>query len=235
MQPFRQNLLSALATVVYVKTVVGGCDLLVSRNVLPSKVSRKIVHVAAGSWILFWNYFTQDHWTWRLNILVPAVYSIQLFVQGAIIKNPNDKEVKTMTRSGNPIELLFGPLFFTLIMNLVGLLFFKQEIGIMIMACLGYGDGIAPLIGTYFPFGAYRTWPFGANDQKTLSGSIIGFFGGSLIGYLLLRSAILGIPDADNWNAFIPIAIMATVTEGISGQWDNIGIPAVVYYVYNHY
>lgn len=98
--PLHQNLLGALATVVYVKAVIGSCDFLVSRKWLASKISRKIVHMAAGSWILFWPLFDTSHVTWKLNITVPAVYTVQLFVKGAILRDPNDAEVKTLTRHG---------------------------------------------------------------------------------------------------------------------------------------
>ena len=143
--PMHQNMAAALATVVYVKVVIGSCDFLVSKDLLAAPISRKIIHVAAGSWILWWPFFTQEHWTWQLNILVPAVYSVQLFVKGAILRDPNDQDVKTMSRSGDPTELLFGPLFFTLVMNYVGLSCFREPLGVLIMACLGYGDGIAPV------------------------------------------------------------------------------------------
>jgi hypothetical protein len=96
---------------------------------LPVKISRKIIHVAAGSWIIFWPLFSTEHWTWKLNILVPAIDSVQLFVKGAIIQDPNDVDVKTMTRTGNPTELIYGPLFFTIIMNIVVIFLFSKGRG----------------------------------------------------------------------------------------------------------
>ena len=69
------NVAAAVVVLVYVKTVIGICDVLVRRSVLKPADSRKIVHVAAGSWLLFWNLFDDSHWTWTLNILVPAAYA----------------------------------------------------------------------------------------------------------------------------------------------------------------
>jgi len=227
MEPLHQNILAATGTIVYVKFVIGGCDFAVSRNLLPPKISRKIIHIAAGSWLIFWPLFSEDHWSWRLNILVPAIYSVQLFVQGAIIKNKEDQDVKTMTRTGNPSELLFGPLFFTLIMNTMGLFFFRKEEAIFVMACLGFGDGLAPLAGEYFPFGMYPTFPFGPNDKKTLTGSL-GFFCGSIIGYYCLRFA--AVNTSGDFESVLQISALCAVTEGISGIFDNILVAIVAYF-----
>jgi phytol kinase len=228
LSPLTQNVCATIATVVYVKTVMGFCDLCVDRKWIPSKVSRKIVHVSAGSWIVFWPLFSEEHWTWRLNILVPAIYSVQLFVKGFIIQDPNDTDVKTMSRSGKPIELCYGPLLFTIIMNICGLELFMKPEGIYVMACLGFGDGIAPLVGHYFPFGYYPTFPFGPRDKKTLSGSL-GFFVSSIVGFLLLKAIILGKGVDNDWPSMMRMAFAGTVAEAASGAMDNPFIASAVY------
>jgi len=228
-EPIFRNLLTSLATVIYVKIVIGLNNWAVSQNILAPKISRKCIHIAAGSWIIFWPFFNVEHWTWRLNILVPAVYTIQLFVKGAILRvGSSDEDVKTMTRSGSSAELLFGPLFFTILMCIVGICFFRKQIGVVIMSCLGFGDGVAPLIGYYFPLYSYPTWPFGPTDKKTVTGSL-GFFVASCLGYYILKFVI---DDDDNNNALaddefgmiILVASVAAVTEGISGPYDNLSV-----------
>lgn len=252
--PVHQNVLAAVLTVVYVKAVVGACEALVHRGWLAPRISRKIIHVAAGSWIVFWPLFAEEHWTWRLNVLVPVVYSLQLFAKGAILKNPNDPDVRTMTRTGSPSELLNGPLLFTLIMTAVGLRLFRTQLGVVVMTCLGFGDGIAPLVGYYFPLGSYPTFPFhnDTNDRKTLSGSM-GCFVAAVVGYHALKFVVLldggdheyeYDHDYDN-NRFmnngddelamiVRVAAIVAITEGISGSYDNPGIAlsAVVAYHY---
>jgi phytol kinase len=223
--PLTQNILAAIVTVVYVKTVIGFCDLAVDRKWIPSKVSRKVVHVCAGSWIVFWPLFSQEHWTWRLNILVPATYSVQLFVKGFIIQDSNDIDVKTLSRSGKPIELCYGPLLFTIIMNICGLELFMKPEGIYVMACLGFGDGIAPLAGG---IGAYPTFPFGPKDKKTLSGSF-GFFVSSIVGMILLKTIILGKGVENDWPSMMRMAFAGTVAEAASGAMDNPFIASAVY------
>jgi hypothetical protein len=71
------------------------------------------------------------------------------FAQGAILADPNDIDVRTMSRSSSPGELLFGPLQFTCFMMWVGIEFFMTAEGAILVAALGIGDGIAPIIGEF--------------------------------------------------------------------------------------
>ena len=225
MEPLHQNLLTVLASAIYATSVIGLCDVLVAKELLASRVSRKIIHVMGGTMILFWSYYNEDHWSWVLNVTIPVVYMVKLFAKGAIIRDPNDQDVQTMTRTGNPVELLYGPLYFTIILNTVGLFFFRQATGVAMMACLGFGDGIAPLAGHYLGFGSYPTFPFGPKDRKSLAGSL-GFFASSILGFYVFRS--VSEQEIDPTKMLQTVA-MATVTEGISGAYDNILIPVSVY------
>jgi dolichol kinase len=235
--PIHQNILVALATVVYVKAVVGSCELLVSKQLLSLMISRKTIHIAAGSLIAFWPLFDTDHWTWKLNVLVPAIYAVQLFVKGAILRDPTDPDVQTMTRTGSPTELLNGPLLFAILMIYVGLELYGTQLGVVILACLTYGDGIAPLVGYYFPCGThYLTFPFGKDDKKTLMGSL-GFWGASVIGYFILKGLILEEHRdfAEGHAEFQMIATLAAVVavvEGLCGPYDNpcIALSAILTY-----
>jgi phytol kinase len=172
-----------------------------------------------GKLVSLWPYFTTVHWTWQLNVAVPTVYSIQLTVKGLLVQDPNDPDVKTMSRSGRPIELCQGPLLFTLVMIYCGLYQFRTDLGVYIMAALGYGDGIAPLIGKRFPYIYYPTW--GPRQVKTISGSIAMCMA-TIVGVFVLQAGILG--DVDTTITFtrtLAVALAATVAEGIAGKWDN--------------
>jgi phytol kinase len=231
-EPLHRNLLAAAATVVYVKVAVGICDWAVSCKVVAPRVSRKCIHLAAGAWIVFWPIFSKEHWTWRLNILVPLVYTVQLFVKGAILRDPNNPDVQTMTWTGDPTELSNGPILFTVIMNLVGLFCFREQVGVIVMSCLGFGDGIAPLVGYYLPSGYFPTYPFGESDKKTLSGSL-GFVVASVMGYFIMRFVIdedgsskRDITQADGtimeeFMLILQVATLRAITEGICGPFDN--------------
>mmetsp|Transcript_9289 Transcript_9289/g.16842 ORF Transcript_9289/g.16842 Transcript_9289/m.16842 type:complete len:178 (+) Transcript_9289:628-1161(+) len=166
------------------------------------------------------------HWSWRLNILVPAVMSLKLFYKGAILRDANDEDVRTMSRSSSPSELLYGPLQFTIIMNWLGLFHFMSEEAAIIMAALGMGDGIAPLIGKYYGKHSYR---MPLSSKKTLEGSIGGVFLGT-IGGVYFFSYMLGIPVL-TLQAILTLATIAMVVEGTSfNNCDNILLPVAMLY-----
>lgn len=218
-----KNSLWSLATLLYVKACVTICDTLMNRQVIPADVSRKIIHLAACSWCLFWPRFDASHWSWKLNIAIPALYSIQLFVKGAIVQDANDRDVKTMSRTGDPKELLYGPLMFTLVMMVCGLQFYRKPCGTYIMGSL-VGDGLAPLVGKRYPKGAYKTY---GGETKTVSGSL-GMWVGSVLG-ILVYSLMLGVPKDIDFPFVVLVALVATIAEGISGIWDNPVIALTVY------
>lgn len=216
--PVYQNILAGATTVVYTKSLIGCCDWAVARGWIPNAdLSRKIIHVGAGSWCLFWPFFNVNHWTWTLNVTVPAIYSVQLFVKGLVIQDPNDADVKTMSRTGQPIELCEGPFLFTCVMMYCGLCQFKTEAGVYIMAALGYGDGIAPLFGKRWPLWRFPT--FGKGQYKSLGGSL-AMFASTLLGIFVLRAGI-GAPEQLDAVKVTGVALVATVAEAISGKWDN--------------
>jgi phytol kinase len=223
MDPIFQNTLSMMTMFAYISTVVAVCDWAVARRVVSLLISRKIVHIAAACNIFFLTLFNQDHWTWRLCIVVPSLYAVQLIVKGLILADPNDVDVKTMSRTGRPIELCQGPLLFVLVLIYTSLFEFKTAEGSYIMAAMGFGDGIAPVVGVYHPWLRYQS----GREFKTVSMSM-GMFVDTILGVLGFRAAI-GEPAVLPAYHVVGIALVATVAEAISGKWDNIFIALTVW------
>ena len=131
-----------------------------------------------------------------------------------------------MNRTGDPAELLLGPLFFTLVMSTVGALLFATATGACCLAALGWGDGLAPLAGKYFPLGRYKISPM--HGSKTLSGSS-AVFAGTTVGCLLF-SAALGLPKLADPATFLPVAAVSALVEAVTpDNLDNFSIPIAVY------
>lgn len=224
MDPIIQNLLVTLLGLVYVFSVVGIMDFAVKKG-FPQDISRKIVHISAGSWLIFWPLYDLTHWTKYLNITPAFIWTILLLIKGFTAK-PDDKAVKTMTRTGDRRELLKGPLFFTLVMNLMGTLFLYSPVALTSMGFLGWGDGLAPVFGKRF--GKLK---FTFLSEKSVEGSIafliFGLIASILFNYFFFQRVDLML-------LFI-CAGLTTLVEALSPKdMDNILIPlaCIVFYYF---
>lgn len=222
MDNWLNNIVITIAAFLYVFGVVAAMDLAVKKG-FPSDLSRKIVHIAAGSWLIFWLLYDSHHWTKYLNIAPAFIWTILLLIKG-FSADENDQAVKTMTRTGDRRELIRGPLYFTLIMNLCGTLFYGTTLSFIVMGFLTWGDGLAPVIGSRFGKHKYKLL-----SQKSIEGSIAFFVFGILgtIIFLFLFNQVI------NWNFLFLCAIIVTFVEAASPQdLDNILIPLAIGILY---
>ncbi|MBF0585804.1 phosphatidate cytidylyltransferase [Prosthecochloris sp. N3] len=214
------NALVALLTLLYVFSVPPLMDYLVSNHGLSRDISRKITHICAGSVIVFLPLFHDGHWTMYLNVSVFAVWTL-LLVQKGLFASDDDQAVKTMTRTGDKRELLRGTLFFVLVAVVCGTFYYKQLPGVLAMAVLGWGDGLAPIAGMKLGRRKYRVF-----CEKTLEGSL-AFLAGSFLAGLFFVWLI--VPQELSVSLIFLIALAATVIEGVSPrEVDNLLIPLTV-------
>ena len=151
----------------------------------------------------------------------------RLLYKGALLSDPNDVDVQNMTTkmSTSPTNLLFGPLQFACLMVWLGLYKFMTVEAAIIVAAVGVGDGVAPLIGGRYGRHIFQLpW----TSLKTMEGTVVGVFCGTIAGiYLFL--GMMGIP-------FIPLrlvlayAAIGGVAEATAlSSFDNIVIPVVLH------
>lgn len=220
LDPLMSNVVVTVFTFIYVFGVVALMDKMVSSYGLPQDISRKITHIAAGSLVAFWALYSDGHWSQYLNISVYVLWIILLTMKG-LFADENDDAVKTMTRTGDRRELLRGPLFFVLVGTLCGTYYYKSFEGIMAMAALGWGDGIAPIIGTRYGKMKYKIL-----SQKSVEGSASVFLASLAAGCFFVW---LILPGSYDFTRIATLALIATVAEGISPkEVDNFIIPAAV-------
>jgi phytol kinase len=227
MTPLLYNIIISIISVIYVFAVVAIMDKFVQKG-FPQDVSRKVVHIAAGSWIFFWAFYNNSHWSKYFNIAPAFIWSILLLQKGFFAK-PDDEAVKTMTRTGDKRELLRGPFYFTLVMNLMGTVFYNTSLSVTAMAYLGWGDGIAPVIGK-----KYGKHKYNFLSEKSIEGSIsfliAGFLSAALFNYIIFGSI--------NLVQIIIAGIVSTIIEALSPKdMDNILVPLFIcllyYFIFN--
>ncbi len=220
MNPLIQNLILTTLTFIYVFGLVAVMNFCVIRFNLSPDISRKITHIGAGSLVGFLALYNDLHWSKYLNVTIFIVW-IALLIQKGLFANDEDEAVKTMTRTGNKSELLKGPLYFVIVATICGTLFYKTFPGVMAIATLGWGDGIAPIIGS-----RYGKLKYEILSSKSLEGSLsmlIAAFTASTFFVWLI------IPNELNIMRILLLSIIATIVEACSPkEIDNLLIPTVV-------
>ena len=87
-----------------------------------------------------------------------------------------------MSRSGDPKEILRGPLYYGIMFVLLTVLFWKESpIGIVALMMMCGGDGIADVVGRRIP-SAKLPW----SREKSVAGTVSVFLGGWILSALVL-------------------------------------------------
>jgi phytol kinase len=245
--PLRQDqamiwdLVALVISFAVVMAVVQINGVLQKKNILPTVVTRKLVHtLVAPVFILTWPLYTGTALSRYFAAVVPLMFVALFYAIGSGVMK-NEAFVNSMSRSGDASELLKGTLYYSILVLLVTLLWFYAPAtglafatpnAIMVMGCLAGGDGLADMVGRRY---GKRKYGFGGSE-KSVEGSI-GMLLGSIVFSLVLVWAVgLGVPT---WNvgAFVaPVllfAVGATIIEGLSPKnMDNwtisIGVAAMM-------
>jgi phytol kinase len=183
-------------------------DYLAHRGWIETHLSRKLIHIGTGPfYVLCWLLFNPNPINKYLAALVPLAFSLQFLLIGiGVIKD--DASVKAMSRSGDPREVLRGPLFYGIIFVILTIVFWKNSpIGIVALMLMCGGDGLADIFG--------RKWgkvklPW--NKGKSIIGSVGMFLGGWVLSVLIVWAfSATGVFSQPIQSYLIPITIIAIV------------------------
>jgi phytol kinase len=173
MSPYLAALVTFLIAVAFLRLM----DFLAYRGVIESRLSRKIIHIGTGPiFVLSWLMFTDVFISRWLAALVPLVITIQFALVGlGVIKD--EAAVSAMTRTGDPREILRGPLFYGIVFVAMTLIYWKDSlIGIPALMIMCGGDGIADIVGRRVNSPKWFWSP-----EKSIAGSLSVFLGGWLL------------------------------------------------------
>jgi dolichol kinase len=219
------NAVVGVVEVIYIFVVIGIMDKLVTKG-FPSDLSRKIIHIAAGSYVIFWPLYDPTHWSKAFCVLMPMIW-VLLFLSKGLSNNREDQAVKTMTRTGNPRELLRGPLMFALVMVILGLTLFNQMSAVIALGMLTWGDGLAPYFGGKYGKKRYHMWGQDKSYVGSLTVVLAGFIGSLLMIWITGTGTGLAV------GIVALLAFVAMIVEAISPRdLDNLLIPGSVLLVY---
>jgi dolichol kinase len=208
---------------------------------LSTVVTRKVIHTfAAPIWAVSWLLFSGGVFSRWLAMVVPLLFVIQFIAIGTG-KMQNEDFVRSMSRSGDPRELLGGTLYYAFMMVVVGILWFyvppdgnlanATPLALIVFGCLAGGDGFADVIGR--KYGGDRKFGIGG-AEKTLAGVIGMFIGSFLFSFVLVflfSIEVAGFSVVDLILPIVVVSLVATIVEAITPKGlDNltISIAAIV-------
>ena len=201
-------------------------NFMAHRGWIDSRLSRKIIHIGTGPlFVLCWLMFADTADARWLAALVPLVITVQFALVGlGIIKDP--AAVQSMSRTGDPKEILRGPLFYGIMFVALTLIYWKDSlIGIPALMMMCGGDGIADIVGRKIK-SPRLPW----SPEKTLAGFLSVFAGGWLLTILVFAIYVwIGDFSGPITRFLFPVTVIALVAALVESlpfkDIDNITVP----------
>jgi phytol kinase len=158
------NLLALIITFAAALVFLRLNDFAAQRGWISSQLSRKIIHMGTGPiFVLCWLLFPGKPVDRYLAALVPLLITAQFALVGlGIIKD--EAAVKAMSRTGNPREILRGPLYYGVVFVVLTIVYWMDSpIGITALMLMCGGDGLADILGRRFgnqklPWSPTKSW-----------------------------------------------------------------------------
>ena len=157
-------------------------NFIAHRGWMDSKLSRKVIHIGTGPlFVLCWLLFKDTPDARWLAALVPFAITVQFALIGfGVMKD--DASVQAMSRTGDPKEILRGPLYYGIMFVVLTLVYWKDSpIGIIALMMMCGGDGIADVVGRRF-VSPKLPW----SKEKSVAGTLGVFLGGWLMSAMVI-------------------------------------------------
>jgi phytol kinase len=202
MNPYLATLLTFAVAIAFLRLM----DFFAHRGWIESKLSRKFIHIGTGPiFVLCWLLFPETDSSRYLAALVPLLITVQFILVGTGIMK-DDAAVQAMTRTGNPREILRGPLFYGIVFVALTVIYWKDSpIGITALMMMCGGDGIADIVGRRIK-SPKLFW----SREKSVAGSLSVFAGGALLSALILFIYVNAELFPTPFGSYVtPIALIA--------------------------
>ena len=222
---FSNNFIALIITFVGAVAWLRVNDFAAHKRLIDSQLSRKLIHIGTGPiFVLCWLLFNDAPSARYLAALVPGLITVQFLLVGlGIIKD--EAAVQAMSRTGDPREILRGPLFYGIIFVVLTLVYWKDSpIGMVALMLMCGGDGMADVIGRRY---GQKKLPW-AKD-KSWMGSLAMFLGGWILSigilWVYVSSGVFPGPMGIYISALTLIAFAGTLIESLPiKDFDNITI-----------
>jgi phytol kinase len=202
-------------------------DYAAHKGWISGQLSRKIIHIGTGPiFVLCWLLFPNTTYSRYIAALVPFAITLQFFLVGIGILR-DESAVQAMSRTGDPREILRGPLYYGLVFVFVTIFFwYDSPTGIIALMLLCGGDGLADVLGRRYGR-SHIPW----NPRKSWIGSLAMFFGGLILSIIILvvfiSMGIFELSMIELVPSLLIITLLATIVETLPiHDVDNITVTA---------
>lgn len=200
------NYIALIITFALSMVFLRSMDYIAHRGWMDSKLSRKVIHIGTGPlFVLCWFLFNDDPSARWLAALVPFAITVQFALIGfGVIKD--EASVQSMSRTGDPKEILRGPLYYGIMFVVLTLVYWKDSpIGIIALMMMCGGDGVADIIGRQV-----RSPKLSWSREKSIAGMLGVFVGGWLMSFGIIFIYIqAGVFPAPITSYLLPITAIA--------------------------
>ena len=202
-----QNLLGIIISYIFIGVVIILARLF---KKMGEEASRKFIHISLANWWFIAMYFFDN-----------AIYASLVPLSFVIINYISYKKnlISVMERQSQDG---LGTVYYALSLLIIAIITFgivkRPEIGLCSILIMGYGDGLAAVIGKRAKSYEYKI----GNTKKTLAGTLTMF-----IMTFIIVAVFSGVTGVNLWLIkSIITAIILTIIEAISIKGtDNITIP----------
>jgi phytol kinase len=207
-------------------------DFFAHRGWISGPVSRKIIHMGTGPlFVICWLLFPEAPESRWLAALVPLMITVQFILVGLRVMK-DDAAVKAMSRTGDPKEILRGPLYYGIVFIVITILYWHDRPdGIIALMLLCGGDGIADLLGKRIN-SSRLPW----SSRKTWAGTLSMFLGGWLVSIVIIWIYLAAGRFAGGMEVYLLsitiIAAACTLVESLPFKdIDNLTVPVTAVFI----
>ena len=209
------NYIALIITFALSMVFLRSMDYIAHRGWMDSKLSRKVIHIGTGPlFVLCWFLFNDDLSARWLAALVPFAITVQFALIGfGVIKD--EASVQSMSRTGDPKEILRGPLYYGIMFVVLTLIYWKDSpIGIIALMMMCGGDGVADIIGRQV-----RSPKLSWSREKSIAGMLGVFVGGWLMSvviiFVYIQAGIFPVPITSYLLPITAIALAGALIESL--------------------
>ena len=118
------DVITMIITIVVLLALVQINAIFQKKKIFSQIVTRKLVHIFAGPiFVLLWMLFSGQVFSRYIAMIVPILFVLQ-FVAIGTGKMKNENFVASMSRTGDPKELLHGTLYYAIVMVIMTVFWF---------------------------------------------------------------------------------------------------------------